>query len=81
MNVYGNALMTAKREGQQQSGQNGTEERIAMKVKLATAPETPAILATAVIWGYLGLRNRLPWLRGPGFDSDLWVWRRLNYWI
>jgi len=46
--------------GEQQGGQKGTAERIAMKGKtLQPHQKAPAILATAVIWGYLGLACRI----------------------
>ena len=59
MNVYGNALMEAKREAKHESRQEGTEERITMQRTLQNTPETRQHFASAVIWGYPGLENRL----------------------
>ena len=59
MNVYGNALMGAKREANSKGSQKGTQEFIAMQRTLQTHQKPHGVFPGAVIWGYLGLANRL----------------------
>ena len=42
-----------------ESRQEGAEEHITMQKEPADAPENLGVFASAVIWGYLGLGNRL----------------------
>jgi hypothetical protein len=60
MNVYGNALMTAKREADSKVVKNGIEERPALDERTSQRHQKPpAILAAAVIW--VGLSAKWLW--------------------
>ena len=59
MNVYGNALMEAKREANSKSRQEGIEERIAMKGTSKRAKTRRSEFTSAVIPGYSGLEFSL----------------------
>jgi hypothetical protein len=68
MNVYGNALMEAKREANTKVVRKGTEERIAMQRTLQAHQKNPGVFGGA--WGYLGLVQSAKWVAGVGFEPS-----------